>query len=414
MFTISNDRFDTRVPIRIWLEDEAQIEESCLAQAVHLAKLPFVHRWISLMPDTHTGKGMPIGGVIATKGVIIPNAVGVDIGCGMIFTPMDVKLEQLQGIMTGNGSLIQLLIGDILRNIPVGTRRNRHNAPQASAVLDRAKERMELYEDNPELISLIDDGYYQVGTLGGGNHFIELQADEEGYLGIMIHSGSRHMGKSVCDYFHQKAREQNGRWYSQVPDEYKLAFLPVDTEEGRQYIRWMELALDYAYENRQRMMEHTMEILAKHLKKHAGLDVNFGESINCHHNYAAIENHYGENVWVHRKGATRTRAGEIAVIPGAMGSYSYIVEGLGNPESFCSSSHGAGRAYSRTGAMEAFTTEQVILDLRAREVVLGKQKKNDVAEECRFAYKDIDRVMEQQKDLVKPVKKLHTVGVVKG
>ncbi len=414
MFTISNDRFNTKVPIRIWLEDETQIEESCLEQAVHLAKLPFVHRWISLMPDTHTGKGMPIGGVIATKGVIIPNAVGVDIGCGMIFTSTDVKLEQVQGIMTGNGSLIQLLVGDILRNIPVGTRRNRHNTPQASAVLDKAKERMELYENNPELLSLIDDGYYQVGTLGGGNHFIELQADEEGYLGIMIHSGSRHMGKAVCDHFHQKARELNEKWYSQVPDEYKLAFLPVDTEEGRQYIRWMELALAYAYENRQRMMEHTMEIVAKHLKKHAGLDVNFGENINCHHNYAAIENHYGENVWVHRKGATRTRAGESAVIPGAMGSYSYVVEGLGNPESFCSSSHGAGRAYSRKGAMENFSTEQVILDLRAREVVLGKQKKSDVAEECRFAYKDIDRVMEQQEDLVKPVKKLRTVGVVKG
>ena len=181
-----------------------------------------------------------------------------------------------------------------------------------------------------------------------------------------------------------------------------------------QYIRWMNLAMDYAYENRQRMMERVMELLVRQMKKHAGVDVTFGEIINCHHNYAAIENHYGENVWVHRKGATRARKGEIAVIPGAMGSYSYVVEGLGNLESFCSSSHGAGRAYSRKGAMEAFTAEQVILDLRERQVVLGKQKKNDVAEECRFAYKDIDQVMEQQKDLVRPVKKLRTVGVVKG
>ena len=412
MFVISNDRFDTRVPIRVWLESREMLDEGCLEQAVHLAKLPFVHRWVCLMPDTHKGKGMPIGGVIATKGVIIPNAVGSDIGCGMIFAPLNVKLSQIEGITTGNGSLIQLLVGDILRNIPVGT--NRYKTPQRSEVLDRAKEQIERYEGNPELLPLIEDGYYQTGTLGGGNHFIELQADEEGNLGIMIHSGSRHMGKKICDVFHQKARALNEKWYTQVPDEYRLAFLPVDTEEGRQYIRWMNLALDYAYENRQRMMEHVMEIVTKHLKKYADVDAGFGAPINCHHNYAAIENHYGENLWVHRKGATRARAGEIAVIPGAMGSYSYVVEGLGDPESFCSSSHGAGRAYSRTGAMEAFTTEQVILDLRERRVVLGKHKKNDVAEECRFAYKDIDQVMEQQKGLIRPLKKLRTVGVVKG
>ncbi len=412
MFVISNDRFDTRVPVKVWLESEEKIEQGCLEQAIHLAKLPFVHRWVCLMPDTHQGKGMPIGGVIGTRGVIIPNAVGSDIGCGMIFAPMNVKLTEIQGIATGNGSLIQLLVGDILRNIPVGV--NRYKTPQESRVLDEAKEQMEQYEANPELLSLIEDGYYQTGTLGGGNHFIELQVDEEGYLGLMIHSGSRHMGKEICDVFHKKARDLNEKWYSQVPDEYRLAFLPVDTEEGGQYIRWMNLALRYAYENRERMMDRVMELAAKQIKKHAGVDAEFGEVINCHHNYAAIEHHYGENLWVHRKGATRARAGEIAVIPGAMGSYSYVVEGLGNPESFCSSSHGAGRAYSRKGAMEAFSTEQVILDLRAREVVLGKQKKNDVAEECRFAYKDIDLVMEQQKDLVKPVKKLRTVGVVKG
>lgn len=412
MFVISNDRFDTRVPVRVWLESEERIEDGCLEQAIHLAKLPFIHRWVSLMPDTHKGKGMPIGGVIAAKGVIIPNAVGSDIGCGMIFAPMNVKLQQIQGIATGNGSLIQLLVGDILRNIPVGI--NRYKTLQESKVLDEAKEQLEQYEANPELLPLIEDGYYQTGTLGGGNHFIELQVDEEGYLGLMIHSGSRHMGKEICDVFHKKARDLNEKWYSQVPDEYRLAFLPVDTEEGQQYIRWMNLALHYAYENRERMLQRVMELVTRQIKKHAGVDAEFGTVINCHHNYAAIENHYGENVWVHRKGATRARAGEIAVIPGAMGSYSYVVEGLGNPESFCSSSHGAGRAYSRKGAMEAFSTEQVILDLRAREVVLGKQKKNDVAEECRFAYKDIDMVMEQQKDLVKPVKKLRTVGVVKG
>ncbi|MBO5033210.1 MAG: RtcB family protein [Lachnospiraceae bacterium] len=412
MFVMDQKSNDLRVPIKVWLESKEQVEESCLEQAFHLARLPFVHKWVSLMPDTHTGMGMPIGGVIAADGVIIPNAVGVDIGCGMIFVPVHVKLDDIKDIKTGNGSLIQLIIGDILRNIPAGY--NSYKEKQASEVLDRANCSMEKYTPDEALVPLIEDGYYQVGTLGGGNHFIELQVDEEGYLGIMIHSGSRHLGKEICDYFHKKALALNEKWYSQVPSEYKLAFLPVDTFEGKQYIHWMNLALDYAYENRQRMMDKTMKLVKKHIEKYAGMEVSFGEVINCHHNYAALENHYGKNVWVHRKGATRVREGEIAVIPGAMGSYSYVVEGLGNKESFCSSSHGAGRAYSRKGAMEHFSVEQVILDLREQDVVLGKHKKNDVPEECRFAYKDIDMVMDNQKDLVKPLKKLKTVGVVKG
>ena len=172
--------------------------------------------------------------------------------------------------------------------------------------------------------------------------------------------------------------------------------------------------MDYAFENRERMLEKTCAIVKETIEKHTGLTVEFGEEINCHHNYAALENHYGENVWVHRKGATRVREGELAVIPGAMGSYSYVVEGKGNPLSFCTSSHGAGRSYSRSGAMKAFSTEKVMVDLKEKGVVLGKRKKNDVAEECRFAYKDIDQVMEQQMDLVTPVRKLKTVGVVKG
>ena len=282
---------------------------------------------------------------------------------------------------------------------------------QESQVLDRAKQEMEKYEADAELLPLIEDGYFQLGSLGGGNHFIELQENQDGYLCIMIHSGSRHLGKSVCDYFHKKANELNRRWYSEVKEEYRLAFLPVQTEEGQQYIRWMNLSMDYAFENRKRMLEKTCRIVKELIGKHAGLTVEFGEEINCHHNYAALENHYRANVWVHRKGATRVREGEMAVIPGAMGSYSYVVEGKGNPETFCSSSHGAGRNYSRSGAMKEFSIEKVMVE---RGVVLGKRKKNDVAEECRFAYKDIDQVMAQQSDLVTPVRKLKTVGVVKG
>lgn len=230
----------------------------------------------------------------------------------------------------------------------------------------------------------------------------------------MIHSGSRHLGKAICDYFHKQARELNRLWYSEVPEEYRLAFLPIASEEGKQYIHWMQLAMAYAFENRERMLSVTRDIVSRQLKKFTDSNVEFSEEINCHHNYASLENHYGANVWVHRKGATRVREGEQAVIPGAMGSYSYVVEGKGNPESFYTSSHGAGRSYSRSGAMKAFTTEQVIVDLKEQGVVLGKRKKNDVAEECRFAYKDIDEVMAQQEDIVRPLRKLKTVGVVKG
>ena len=294
------------------------------------------------MPDTHAGKGMPIGGVIATKDVIIPNAVGVDIGCGMDFIPTNICVNDIRDVQTGNGTLIQAMISNIMREIPLNT--ERYKTPQQSETLDRAKEEMEKYEKNVELIPLIEDGYYQVGSLGGGNHFIELQEDQEGYLCIMIHSGSRHLGKAICDYFHEKARELNRKWYSEVKDEYRLAFLPVQSEEGQQYIHWMNLALDYAFENRAHMLDKTCAIVKAQIEKHTGQVAEFGEEINCHHNYAALENHYDANVWVHRKGATRVREGELAVIPGAMGSYSYVVKGKGNKESFCSSSHGAGRS----------------------------------------------------------------------
>ena len=410
MFVLYNE--NTRFPVKIWLEDESQLEANCLEQAYHLSQLPFLHKWVCLMPDTHAGKGMPIGGVIAAKDVVIPNAVGVDIGCGMDFIPTNIRVEDIREVQTGNGMLIQAAIGNIMREIPLNT--ERYKTPQVSAVLDRAKQEIEKYEENGELVPLIEDGYYQTGSLGGGNHFIELQEDENGYLCIMIHSGSRHLGKAICDYFHEKARELNRLWYSEVKEEHRLAFLPVHTKEGQQYIRWMNLAMDYAFENRACMLEKTCAIVKMLIEKHTGCIVEFGEEVNCHHNYAALENHYDANVWVHRKGAVRVREGEMAVIPGAMGSYSYVVEGKGCKESFCTSSHGAGRSYSRSGAMQAFTVEKVMVDLKEQGVVLGKRKKNDVAEECRCAYKDIDRVMAQQSDLVTPVRKLRTVGVVKG
>ena len=410
MFVICNEK--TKNPMKIWLSNESDLEEKCLEQAYNLSKLPFIHKWVSLMPDTHAGMGMPIGGVIATEGVIIPNAVGVDIGCGMAFVKSNIKVSEINSITTANGSLIQVIIGDLLRNIPVGFKH--HKEAQCSRALDAALKEPEKYEKDKALFPEIEAGYFQIGTLGGGNHFIELQEDEEGYLCIMIHSGSRHLGKEICDHFNKIAKELNIKWCSAIPPEYRLAFLPTDSEEGKRYIDWMNLALDFAFENREQMMKETMKIMTKWIEKFTDLNIEFSMEINCHHNYASLENHYGKNVWVHRKGATRARLGEIAVIPGAMGSYSYIVQGKGNPESFCSSSHGAGRRYSRTTALKTFTAEEVMLDLKNQGVVLGKNKKSDVAEESRFAYKDIDEVMANQCDLVTPISKLKTIGVVKG
>lgn len=406
------DKETMKFPIKVWLDDPKELEDSCREQAYHLSQLPFIHKWVCLMPDTHAGKGMPIGGVIATDGAIIPNAVGVDIGCGMAYTETNIPLETIRTIETGNGTLLQAMIGDIMRNIPVGFAH--HKTIMPSYTLDRALEEMELYEEDGELLGQLDAGYFQIGTLGGGNHFIELQEDQNGRLAVMLHSGSRHFGKSVCDYFHTKARELNSRWYSQVPDEYRLAFLPLDSREGKQYLNWMHLSMDFARENREKMMLAVKAILEKWIGKYTDLTLTFSGDINCHHNYASLENHYGKDVWVHRKGAVSAQNGEMAVIPGAMGSYSYVVMGKGSPESFCSSSHGAGRRYSRKGALNTFSCEEVIVDLAKQGVILGKKNKSDVAEESRFAYKDIDHVMDQQKDLVVPVKKLKTVGVVKG
>lgn len=402
-----NDKY----PIKIWAERDT-IEDSCLEQAEHIAMLPFTYKWAALMPDTHTGKGMPIGGVVACDGAVIPNAVGVDIGCGMAFVQTDIPVALLRETITGSGTLLQLIIGNILRNIPTGF--SHYKTVQSSAVLDSAKEELSKYESDPELINNIDDGYFQIGTLGGGNHFIELQEDEDGLCTIMLHSGSRNFGFRVCEHFNRIAAELNEKWHSAVPSAWRLPFLPADSDEGRRYLNWMRLSMDFAYENRAAMLAKVKDIFGTYVSKFTGTEAHFSDEINCHHNYAALENHYGKNVFVHRKGAISAREGEMGIIPGSMGSYSYIVRGKGNPESFMSSSHGAGRLYSRTAAMQKFAVDTVINDLKANNVVLGKNKKSDVAEESRFAYKDIDTVMSAQQELTEPVKRLFTIGVVKG
>lgn len=384
-----------KLPIKIWLENKEQLEIGAYDQAINLSNLPFAYKWVCLMPDVHEGYGMPTGGVIATENVIIPNAVGVDIGCGIVYAHTNIPVSLLRNTKTGSGTLVQDITGQIMRNIPTGFQH--HKEPQQYNVFVDLLYTFQTHETvfEKEIANL----QYQVGTLGGGNHFIELQEDEEGFLGIMIHSGSRNFGLKVAKYFNNIAKELNTKWYSQIPEQYDLAFLPVNSIEGQDYIEWMKLALRFAKENRQLMMERVKNIIFNMVKKYTNFkEINILLEVNAHHNYVNLEHHYGKNVWVHRKGAIRVREGELGIIPGAMGSYSYIVEGLGNHESFFSCSHGAGRMMN---------------DLKEKDIVLGVARKDNITDESRFAYKNIDQVINNELDLVKPIKKLKTVAVIK-
>lgn len=408
MFTIFT-KGENRFPIKVWLRDMNDLDEGTLEQATNLSNLPFVHKHVALMPDCHSGFGMPIGGVLPTKDVIIPNAVGVDIGCGVAFVKTNVHVEILK---SGRGpELVQQMVNDIMRSIPVGFAH--HETKQPSKTLDKVK-RMPM--DNEPELPTIKEGYFQIGTLGGGNHFIELQEDQDGYLAIMVHSGSRNFGYKVANFFNKKAKELNRKENSPVPPQWDLAYLPVKHELGKAYIEWMSLALGFARENRAVMMEKTQNAVFSILKKELGIkDISIKMEVNAHHNYASLEEHFGERVWVHRKGAIRAQAGELGIVPGAMGSYSYIVEGLGNPDSFNSCSHGAGRIMGRREAVRKFSVEEVEQDLKKQGVLaFGRRSRREVPEEYRRAYKDIDEVMENSLDLVKPVLKLKTLAVVKG
>ncbi|NTU89306.1 MAG: RtcB family protein, partial [Actinobacteria bacterium] len=397
MFTIFNPD-EQKWPIKVWLENAEQIGTDCLQQAKNLSNLPFIHQWVALMPDTHEGYGMPIGGVIAADNVIIPNAVGVDIGCGMNFIQTNIPVEPLLSIDTPNGKLTQAILSDIMRSIPTGFEHHKRAQSCASVAGFLQNLTSEQKKRIPEVLYMnLEDADFQVGTLGSGNHFIELQTNDQGFLGIMVHSGSRNIGKKICDHFNALAIEQNKAEGSPVPPEWDLAYLAADSKLGEEYILWMNLALDFAKENRAHMIQSVIEKVRINVEKYADItDVELSEPINCHHNYAAYEEHYGKKVWVHRKGAIRAGKGETGIIPGAMGTYSYIVIGRGNPESFSSCSHGAGRCMSRAEAKQRFTVQDTIVDLKTLGVFLGKENRLDVSEEARFAYKDIDFVIRNE------------------
>ena len=385
------------LPIYIWRKDEDDIEESCYQQAVQLSKLPFAFHHIALMPDCHGGYGMPIGGVLMTKNTIVPYAVGMDIGCGMSFISTDISLKEI------SNELKRELIEEIYNRIPVGM--NKHKEKQKSKVLDEIN--FEWFDSNTKEL---DNAYYQIGTLGGGNHFIELQEEvnnENSTINVMLHSGSRHLGKAICDYFVKVAKNLNGKYYSNTFKD--LWFIPKDSREGEEYWTWMNIAQDYAMENREAMMNTIKEIL----KEKIG-DFESKLNINCHHNYATIENHFGDNVIVHRKGAIRAQSGDLGIIPGSMGSYSYIVKGKGEASAISSCSHGAGRKMSRKEANRNFNSSDVLSELEKENIYLANSRGDiSIADESKGAYKDIDDVMENQKDLVEPIMKLKTIAVVK-
>ncbi|MCK9221230.1 MAG: RtcB family protein [Limnochordia bacterium] len=389
-----------RLDIYVWLESVDQLEDQCRQQAVNLANLPCNVHHVVLLPDTHTGYGMPIGGVVASQDAIIPNAVGVDIGCGVAYVDTGVVWEGQD-----RKKLMQRIVEDILRVVPTGFRH--HKKPQQCAILDQYEPRK---DDPKELLHEIGRGYNQVGTLGSGNHFIEIQKDiKTNELAIMVHSGSRNFGYKVCNYYAKRAKEQQ----QQLPDR-ELAYFHTDTPQGRGYLRWMALALGFARENRNVMLERVKDVVAEHLYKHWQVEPKFSKPINAHHNYASQEEVKGEKLWIHRKGAISARKDELGIIPGAMGSFSYIVRGLGCEKSFQSCSHGAGRRLGRKEAMRTFSKEEVLDDMKRQGLILGKVRLRDVAEEYRLAYKDIDEVIAEQLDLITPIKKLESLATVKG
>jgi len=380
----------THVPAKLWLKD---VEPSCLEQIINLASLPFAFKHVAIMPDAHAGLGMPIGGVLATKGVVIPNAVGVDIGCGMCALKTNLKAENL------DAKTLKSILKEIRARVPLGF--DHQSKPVDEAYLPDI--------DMSELPFLKDKRkkcLVEIGTLGGGNHFIEIQKDTAtGDVWIMIHSGSRHIGLQVAKYYNQIAEYWCEKWYADTCK--GLAFLPIETQEAKDYMKEMDFCKHLAFQNRRAIMDSVKQSVQTVLP-----EAEFGDLINIAHNYAAFENHFGHDVIVHRKGATRARTGEIGIIPGSMGTRSYIVEGLGNADSFMSCSHGAGRKMSRTAAFNTLSLEEESRKMEEQGIVHGLRKSG--LDEAPGAYKDISEVMANENDLVKPLVELAPLAVLKG
>ncbi len=389
---------NSRIPIKSWCSN---IEEGALDQIKNLAMHPVLSKHIAIMPDCHLGYGMPIGGVIACKNAIIPNAVGVDISCGVRVVKTNICCND--DLESYNKFKIHLkdIVGLIREKVPIGF--NHHKNPQQNNLIMPST----IYPVMKQEKGKIDT---QIATLGGGNHFIELQKGDDNYIWFMLHTGSRNLGKKICDYYNELAKKLNKLWYSEIKEEWDLAFLPIGTEEARAYIEEMKFAMLFAEENRRLISERVKESFLEFV------ECCFDDDIDVKHNYARIENHFDENLWIHRKGAISAKLDEIGIIPGSMGTSSYIVKGLGNRDSFTSCSHGAGRKMGRSEASKVLTEKEV--DKAMEGILFGRWNKsrngNIDLGEAPQAYKDIDEVIKDELDLIVPIRKLKPLAVIKG
>jgi tRNA-splicing ligase RtcB len=369
---------------------------------VNVSRLPVVHHHVAAMPDVHLGIGATVGSVIPTLKAIIPAAVGVDIGCGMIATRLSLSAGDIEE------KSLKKVFDQISRDVPVGFNQHdeRDARDHAARPFDRGlKKILEKHPGVQKRVGRRSSWVRQMGTLGGGNHFIEVCLDESDRVWVMLHSGSRGIGNAIGTYFIELAKKDLSRNQTQLPDR-DLAYLSEGTAHFDDYVEAVGWAQDYARVNRNEMLEIVLDALRRQLPAFEAT----GEAVNCHHNYVERERHYGEGVWLTRKGAIRARKGELGIIPGSMGARSYIVRGKGSAESFQSCAHGAGRRMSRNEAQRRFTTQD--LANQTQGVVCRKDK--GVLDEIPGAYKDLDEVMANQSDLVEVVHTLKQVVCVKG
>lgn len=397
-----------RVPVKIWTND---VEQQAMDQLRNLSTLPFIFRHIAVMADCHWGLGSTVGSVIPTIRAIVPAAVGVDIGCGMVAHKLSIRPDQLPDSLAGVRSAIEAAIPHgRTDNGGQADRGAWGNLPEAVETewsrLASDSRLKEVVDDQPKVMKGHVNAARHLGTLGTGNHFVELCLDKEDGVWLMLHSGSRGIGNRIGSHFIAQAKEAMETWHIKLPDP-DLAYIPEASPLFGVYWKALSWAQDYAMTNRALMMERAKAAVSESL----GLPVVTTEhAVNCHHNYVAVENHFGQNVYVTRKGAVRAREGDMGIIPGSMGARSFIVRGKGNAESFCSCSHGAGRRMSRGAAKKQFT----MADLAEQTADVECRKDADVIDEIPSAYKSIAEVMENQSDLVSIVAELRQVICVKG
>ncbi|HZR68680.1 MAG TPA: RtcB family protein [Burkholderiales bacterium] len=388
-----------QVPVKIFTEE---LEASARAQLENVSRLPIVFHHVAAMPDVHAGIGATVGSVIPTRGAIIPAAVGVDIGCGMSAVRLTLRAGQLPDSLKKARAAIE-------RAVPTGFDEHRDADALYEAASPLERRLACILDKHPGIVARQRDGrskwVRQMGSLGGGNHFIELCTDESEHVWVMLHSGSRGIGNAIGTYFISAAREEMAKLDAHLPDR-DLAYLSEGSKLFDDYVEAVGWAQDYARANRHEMMQLVLDAISPRLPSFEVADA----AINCHHNYVEQERHFGERVYVTRKGAIRAREGELGIIPGSMGARSFIVRGKGNPESFDSCAHGAGRRMSRNEAKKRFTAA----DLEAQTQGVECRKDSGVLDEIPGAYKDIDRVMADQADLVEVVHTLKQVVCVKG